>query len=228
MSERRPIYSAGAGDAWYTPGPWHIDGAQIRDAGGQALASVPYALGDDTDRANARLIAAAPELAAAALALLQRIDAMTTAAFAVGGERAERERLRAALAGALGLEAELLPVGSAAGRPDLLGALGGLVEAVQRGGPTEAAMAAAATAIRGALVPTPAYLPAGAPVWFWLRDDAGAWVQATVSSTGSKDGLDVYDLDAGQFGECWGWTWQVMPRLDDAPPAPPHLVLTWP
>ena len=39
------------------------------------------------------------ELASAARALLQKLDDMTTEAFARGGEREERERLRAILAG---------------------------------------------------------------------------------------------------------------------------------
>lgn len=242
MSERsrvllcpRPTYRAGHATASHTPGPWFIDGPQIRDAHGWALASVPDALGDATDHANARLIAAAPDLAAAALALLQRIDAMTTAAFAMGAERPERERLRATLAAALGVEADWLPPAGDAPRPDLLAALGGLVAAVQRGGPLAAAMQAAGEAIRGALAPTPAYLPIGAPVWYWLRDGAGQWVAATVTGIGGKDGLDVYDVDAGPHGGRWGWTWQVLPRPDDAPPEQstalppaPNLALTWP
>jgi len=46
-----------------TPGPWTVDRSQIRDADGNALASVPYTLGDEQDRANARLIASAPAMA---------------------------------------------------------------------------------------------------------------------------------------------------------------------
>lgn len=42
--------------------PWTIDRGQIRDADGNSLASVPYALGDDQDRANQRLMCAAPAL----------------------------------------------------------------------------------------------------------------------------------------------------------------------
>jgi len=46
---------------------------------------------------DAHLIAAAPEVAAAAAALLRRIDNLTTEAFGRGAERAERETLRKAL-----------------------------------------------------------------------------------------------------------------------------------
>lgn len=46
----------------FTPGPWHIDRGQIRDKNGDSIGSYPYTLGDDTDHANGRLMAAAPEL----------------------------------------------------------------------------------------------------------------------------------------------------------------------
>lgn len=47
----------------HTPGPWSIERGQVRNAHGEALASVPYTLGGPEDAANGRLIAAAPELA---------------------------------------------------------------------------------------------------------------------------------------------------------------------
>lgn len=50
------------------------------------------------DEANARLIAAAPELVQKAQALLNKIDHITTDEFSVGEEREEREALRAAIA----------------------------------------------------------------------------------------------------------------------------------
>ena len=46
----------------HTPGPWIIDRGQIRDTDGNSLASVPYSLGGTQDCANARLIAAAPDM----------------------------------------------------------------------------------------------------------------------------------------------------------------------
>lgn len=88
----------------YTPGPWHSDHGQIRDDRGNALARVPHLMGDEHDHANARLIAAAPELADAARALLDRLDNMTVDEFQRGGERNERERLRAGLAAVRAVE----------------------------------------------------------------------------------------------------------------------------
>ena len=46
----------------HSNGPWIIDRGQIRDTDGNSLASVPYSLGGTQDYANARLIAAAPDL----------------------------------------------------------------------------------------------------------------------------------------------------------------------
>ena len=46
----------------FTPGPRRLDGPHIKNAAGDVLASVPYSLGDASDRANARLMAAAPIL----------------------------------------------------------------------------------------------------------------------------------------------------------------------
>lgn len=66
-----------------------------------------YFVCDDVDLPeDARLIAAAPELLQAAIALLDRIDNITTEDFRLGGERQEREQLRAAIAKALGLSVE--------------------------------------------------------------------------------------------------------------------------
>lgn len=60
----------------HTPGPWAIDRYQIRSVDGWALASVPYALGDATDWANARLIAAAPDLLAALQGLAAAVEGL--------------------------------------------------------------------------------------------------------------------------------------------------------
>jgi len=49
----------------HTPGPWRVERGAIVNEAGDVLASVPYTLGDDSDRANARIMAAAPELLAA-------------------------------------------------------------------------------------------------------------------------------------------------------------------
>jgi len=53
-----------------SPGPWHVDRNHIRNAEDDALASVPFTLGDEQDAANARLMAAAPDLLAALRELL--------------------------------------------------------------------------------------------------------------------------------------------------------------
>lgn len=59
-------------------GPWYVDGAHIRDANGYALASVPHTLGDDSDRANAQLMAAAPDLVDALRLLLGAVNSRYT------------------------------------------------------------------------------------------------------------------------------------------------------
>jgi hypothetical protein len=104
------IVKAGLGSVWgrraapYSPAPWQAERGAIRNELGDVLASVPYTLGDDQDHANGRLIAAAPELADAARALLDRIDHITTDDFQRGGERREREALRSVLLRIMGGE----------------------------------------------------------------------------------------------------------------------------
>jgi len=44
-------------------GPWFNDHGKILDQNGDMLAAVPWSIGDLQDHANARLIAAAPEMA---------------------------------------------------------------------------------------------------------------------------------------------------------------------
>lgn len=56
--------------------------------------------------ALARLFARSPDLLRAAYALLRRVDTITTLDFSRGGERAEREALRAVVADVLGKPAE--------------------------------------------------------------------------------------------------------------------------
>ena len=60
----------------YMPGPWHTDEGTIRNQDGDALASYPwsYAMGDQTDRNNGELMAAAPELLAACDLALRTIN----------------------------------------------------------------------------------------------------------------------------------------------------------
>lgn len=52
--------------AQHTPGPWHVDAPQywadIHAATGERVATADAEIGEDTTRANARLIAAAPDL----------------------------------------------------------------------------------------------------------------------------------------------------------------------
>ena len=79
----------------YTPGPWMSHGQHVitgNDAGPIDARSV----------ADARLIAASPELLAAAGALLAKLDTMTTEEFRRGEEKVEREALRAAIRKATG------------------------------------------------------------------------------------------------------------------------------
>lgn len=44
------------------PYPWTLDRNQLRNANGEAIGSVPYTLGDETDQSSGRLMAKAPEL----------------------------------------------------------------------------------------------------------------------------------------------------------------------
>ena len=60
--------------AGHTPGPWSLEEGRVLTEGGWLLASLPYTLGDEEDRANARLIAAAPDLLEACKALLEWRD----------------------------------------------------------------------------------------------------------------------------------------------------------
>lgn len=92
----------------HTPGPWeanfHDGNARVMH-GHETLAWILQSGvgGSISERdSNARLIATAPELLACAKALLHRLDTMTSDEFALGGEKAEREALRATLAKAEG------------------------------------------------------------------------------------------------------------------------------
>lgn len=58
----------------YTPGPWHADEGQIRTPEGSVLGTYPHTIGDQTDRNNGELMAAAPELLAACDITLRTIN----------------------------------------------------------------------------------------------------------------------------------------------------------
>lgn len=59
----------------YTPGPWRTTGTRIANESRVLIAAVCGASGDDnTEAANARLIAAAPDLLAALRELLAKHD----------------------------------------------------------------------------------------------------------------------------------------------------------
>jgi len=68
----------------------------ISISAGKFIAELAY--DSDWDKANAILIFTAPDLLECAQALLKRLEDMTTADFALGYERAEREALQAAIA----------------------------------------------------------------------------------------------------------------------------------
>ena len=82
---------------YYWPGPWRADEGQIRNPDGWALGSYPFTLGDQTDRNNGRLMAAAPELLEAAIFALAEFENMTTAQFERGGDLRAREALTRAI-----------------------------------------------------------------------------------------------------------------------------------
>lgn len=94
----------------HTPGPWRYykqgDGTRFhitaRANGTPGNHVDDFATVDIRKEDNARLIAAAPELLAAAIALLNKIDDITTEDFSKGGEREERETLREIIAKAIG------------------------------------------------------------------------------------------------------------------------------
>ena len=96
----------------HTPGPWTVDACYlptvvtIRNAGWDAICAISetslYAYEDDEIHslllANARLIAAAPDLLAACTFMLDLLENMTTEQFANGADKAARVALRAAIA----------------------------------------------------------------------------------------------------------------------------------
>jgi hypothetical protein len=93
----------------HTKGPWSVitrGSRQYPERGiGKLMPSksfMPIAvidgeLEDPEIEANARLIAAAPELLEACKAMVARFDTLTTEEFSKGGEKAEREKIIAAI-----------------------------------------------------------------------------------------------------------------------------------
>lgn len=81
----------------HTPGPWHYAEGYVRDSAGNALASIPYTLGDFTDRANGELMAAAPELLEACRFALDTLDKITTEQFSQGADKPARAKLAQAI-----------------------------------------------------------------------------------------------------------------------------------
>lgn len=87
--------------AQHTPGPWHIGmnpGPIIYGERGDQVANMCDGLyGDDENRANARLIAAAPDMLAVLLAIAEGEDYLTINQF-------QMDRVEAAIARATGSE----------------------------------------------------------------------------------------------------------------------------
>lgn len=82
-------------------GPWELLGDHIRTKEDRfVVCEAIQWLGDG------RLITSAPDLLKASLALLDRIDNISTEDFQRGGEKKEREELRAVLSQILGIPAE--------------------------------------------------------------------------------------------------------------------------
>lgn len=76
-----------------TPGPWHVDEGQIKDKDGKVLANYPCSLGNQIDQNNAELMAAAPNLLAAAVLTIQTLAGMTTEQFIEGAANPARKAL---------------------------------------------------------------------------------------------------------------------------------------
>ena len=96
----------------HTPGPWEVVGGtiiQTADERRKWVAEVPAASSIHetfiTDRANARLIAAAPELLEACEFALEELNDMTSMQFAHGADKEARQRLENAIAKAKGGDA---------------------------------------------------------------------------------------------------------------------------
>ncbi len=93
----------------HTPGPWlaEPDGANDWKVRSDDYGTIvnrncyPDAKVDTTVEADARLIAAAPDLLATAAAMIRAIDNMTTEEFMMGRDHEQREALRAAVAKAV-------------------------------------------------------------------------------------------------------------------------------
>lgn len=92
--------------AQHTPGPWENDGGTIRSSCGVSVASVlnvawPLGRKPENPEANARIIAAAPELLEALIELLE--DANNYAADGIYHSPLTRSKARVAIAKATGV-----------------------------------------------------------------------------------------------------------------------------
>ncbi len=92
----------------FTPGPWRI-AFETRIEYGPYVAGKGFAVAEvfrdpvetgmpEEYKANARLIAAAPDLLDATQAVLDKLENMTTAEFSAGADKEVRENLAAAIA----------------------------------------------------------------------------------------------------------------------------------
>lgn len=95
----------------YTPGPWQVNGHAIEQDHGKFKRTTVVGFVEDRDNddseANARLIAAAPELLAAATIALSWIQGAVDDGLYIEGPyadraRADAEKVRAAIAKAIG------------------------------------------------------------------------------------------------------------------------------
>ncbi|MHB8087015.1 MAG: hypothetical protein ACYDH2_02085 [Anaerolineaceae bacterium] len=67
-----------------TPGPWKANEGKIKDKEGNVLANYPFIDGDQINQNNAELMAAAPNLLAAAVLTIQTLTGLTTEQFIEG------------------------------------------------------------------------------------------------------------------------------------------------
>lgn len=90
----------------HTPGPWWVEPEEASAHRGLAICAAdavvatitpdengPFPL-DDTDQANARLIAASPGLLSTLEWTLEQLNTLTTDEYSKGGDKAIRERLQ--------------------------------------------------------------------------------------------------------------------------------------
>lgn len=97
-------------NAQHTPGPWQYDEDSLRPGWYSIYHNGPLAYCGDTTaepgdgEANARLIAAAPDLLAAARLTLRLLEDLTAEQYSRGEDQPARDALRAAIEKAVGPE----------------------------------------------------------------------------------------------------------------------------